>query len=331
MSRNDLNEWTDSLDFESLADEQTGGGFADNDEAAGTESLDLIQDLGEDPAPDFEPTDQDDPQLEAAPPSRSGGRPRRSRVSGGGLGVLFALSILVAAVGLAGALVAALGIDPVSLWQPRGLLQFDRIVDFNANPLNLLYAVALATVVLALLGAGSVARVVGKVGRDAARDARMVDKLTALRIDEDKGWQDPLFKQHPGAAAFVNENIGAWRLGEARQRRSAGLEGELQRLLRAASTNDRDVMNAHFDNPTVGTLADELLRHYDERQAAVQEAEAIRAKDREDAERLMGLITEACGWTNAAMDKVGVQGSAVDRLASALRRLGRRCRCARTG
>ncbi len=323
MSRNDLNEWTDSLDFESLADEQTGGGFADPDAepAAGTETLDLVQELGEDPAPDLETAVQDESELEAPPPGRSGGRPRRARVSGGGLGVLFALAIVVAAIGLAGALVTALGIDPVSLWQPQSLLQFDRIVDFNAHPLHLLYIVALATVVLAVLGAGSVARAVGKLDRDAARNARMVDKLTALRIDEEKGWQDPLFKLHPTAAAFVNENVGAWRLGEARQRRSAGLEGELQRLLRAASTNNRDVMNAHFDNPTVGTLADELLRHHDQAQSAGQEAAAIRAKDREEAERLMALITEACGWTNAAMDKVGVQGSAVDRLASSLRRL----------
>ncbi len=320
MSSNDHNEWNDSLDFEALADEQEAGGFADlapmpEDEPSVEAPLDQDYADAEEPL--------EEPAAEAMPaPERGRPRPpKRSRVSGTGMGFLFGFSTLVAAVGLAAAVVTALGIDPVSLWHPEGLLPWDKIIDFQTNPLNLLYLVGVGVVLLAMLGAGSVARAVRRVGTDASRDARLLDKLAALRIDDEKGWQDPLFKQHPTAAAFVNENVGAWRLAEARQRRSTGLEGELQRLLRAASSGSRDGLNDRFDNPTVGSLADELLRYHDERESAVQEAAAIRAKDREEAERLMTLLVEACSWTTAATDKLGVQGAAVDRVASSLRKL----------
>ncbi|MFO7607645.1 MAG: hypothetical protein R6X35_00420 [Candidatus Krumholzibacteriia bacterium] len=319
MSSKDHNEWTDSLDFESLADEQEAfdtGGAAGPKEADAPVAADYAAEPADAPAQDLPA---------AAPVARTSPRPpRRTRVSGAGMGFLFALAVLAAAVGLAGALVTALGLDPLGLWQPAGLLPVAQILDFAAHPLNLVYLVAAGTVLLALLGAWSVARAVGKVGTQAAKDARLVDKLAALRIDDEKGWQDPLFKKHPTAAAFVNENVGAWRLQEARQRRSAGLEGELQRLLRATAAGGRDGLNDRFDNPAVGSLADELLRFYDEREAAVQEAAAIRNKDREEAERLMGLIVEACGWTTAATDKVGVQGVAVEQVAAALRRLADR-------
>ncbi|MBE0567268.1 MAG: hypothetical protein IH621_15010 [Krumholzibacteria bacterium] len=318
MSSNDHNEWTDSLDFESLADEQEA-----HDIGGPTRQQDAVESVTEllEPVTEVEAFPELD-DAPAPPEARTAPRPqRRARVSGSGLGVFFAVSILVAAGGLAAALVTALGIAPAALWRPEGLLSPERIIDFQANPLNLVYLVAAATALLALLGAWSVVRAVGKVSAGAARDARLVDKLAALRIDDEKGWQDPLFKQHPTAASFVNENVGAWRLQEARQRRAAGLEGELQRLLRAASTGQRDGLNDRFDNPAVGSLADELLRYRDEREAAVQEAAAIRAKDREEAERLMGLIVEANGWTTAATDKVGVQGAAVEQLAASLRRL----------
>lgn len=319
MSSKDHNEWTDSLDFESLADEQEAhdaGGAAWPREADAPAMAECAPEPAAAPAED---------ESAEPPVARTSPRPpRRSRVSGAGLGFLFALAVLAAAVGPAGALVTALGLDPLGLWQPAGLLPVAGILDFAAHPLNLVYLVAAGTVLLALLGAWSVAGAVGKVGAQAARDARLVDKLAALRIDDEKGWQDPLFKKHPTAAAFVNENVGAWRLQEARQRRAAGLEGELQRLLRAAAGGQRDGLNDRFDNPAVGSLADELLRYHDEREAAVQEAAAIRAKDREEAERLMGLIIEACGWTTAATDKVGVQGAAVEQVAAALRRLADR-------
>ncbi|HPF69534.1 MAG TPA: hypothetical protein PLQ13_02590 [Candidatus Krumholzibacteria bacterium] len=303
MSRNDQNEWTDSLDFESLADEQ--------ESIAPEAAADAPAEAPAAAAP-----------AEAPAPSRRTPRKRqRPRVSGGGLGVLFAASTIVAAIGLAGAVVTAAGLDPVGLWQPQGLLDTTRLVDFQAHPLNLVYVVAFGTVLLALLGAASIARAVGAASRAAAADAVLVDKLTALRIDDEKGWQDPLFKQHATAAAFVNENVGAWRLNEARQRRATGLEGELQRLVRAAGAGNRAGLADRFDNPNVGSVADELVRYHDEREAAQQEAAAIRAKDREEAERLLNLIVEACGWSNAAMDKMGVQGRQFEQVAAAVRRL----------
>jgi hypothetical protein len=302
MSRNDQNAWSDSLDFESLADEQ------ESRQAAAPAA---------DPAPAPAAAAAAEHAKPAATPARrkTPSSPSRPAVSGGGLGVLFALSMLVASFGLAAVLVMALQVDPLGLWQPTGLTSFDTIIDFQQHPLNLVYIVAVATVLLALLGAGAVARAVGRAGDSARRDASLLDRLTSLRIDDEKGWQDPQLKQHAAAAAFVNENVGAWRLVEARQRRSSGLEGEMQRLTRAAGANDRAGLADRYDNPNVGSLADEMLRLFDERESAQQEAGALRAKDREEAERLLGLISESCGWSSGARDKVTAQGEAVAQVA----------------
>jgi hypothetical protein len=308
MSSNDLNDWTESLDFESLADEQETGGAAPEAEY-------------------IEPADEAEPALETAeaadestaePAPKVLQPPRRDHVSGNGVATLFAAATLVAGVGMAGGLVVSLGIDPAAMWHPEGLMRFERILDFRAYPLNMFYFVTCAVVGLVTLASYFIARAVRRVDERASREAEILDKITALRIDEEHGWQDEVLREHPTVAAFVTENIGAWRLQEARQRRYAGLEAELQRLSKAAATDDRAGLGGRYDNPNVSTLADEIVRYFDERKVARKQAAALDAADRETSEKLMQLVMAARGWTAAAMDRVGTQGATAERAAESL-------------
>jgi hypothetical protein len=235
------------------------------------------------------------------------------------MGLLFGFSIIVAAVGIGGALVLALGVDPVSLWQPESFSQVDQILDLDQNPLNLVYIVTLATLLLTLLGGWGVARAVRRVGERAARDAELIERIAALRIDDEHGWQDEIFRDHPRLSAFATENLGTWRMQELRQKRAAGLEGELQRLTKAAAADERDSIVGRYDHPAVGSMADEIARYYDERESARQEAEAVRTKDREESNAIVKAVTEAAGWNLNLTDRVGVQGAAAAGLASRLR------------
>lgn len=317
MSVNDRNDWDDGLDFESLADEQL--------ESSQAQEPAYEEPSYEEPAPESVDDEFEEPvaeeEEEAAPERPQHKRPRRPRVSGTGLGLLFAFSIIVAAVGIGGALVLALGVDPLSLWQPESFRQVDQFLNLDQNPVNLVYIVTLATLLLTLLGGWGIARSVRRVGEQAARDAELLERVAALRIDDERGWQDNLFRDHPQLSVFVTENLGTWRMQEIRQKRATGLEGELQRLAKAAAADERERITDRYDHPAVGSLADEIVRYYDERDSARREAEANRAKDREESNSLLKAITEAAGWNLGFTDRIGVQGAAAAGIASRLRDL----------
>ena len=306
MSANEQNDWSDSLDFESLADEHEDLGSTDAQEALDDESAEDLDGFDE-PLVD-EVTDQKSVKKPSLKSRWSFG------LSGIGMGMLFAFSILVAAIGSGGALMAALGVDPVSLWQPQGFSQVDQLLNLDRHPLNLVYIVLLATVLLTLLGAWVITRTVGRASNRAKYNAHLIDLLADLRIDEKRGWQSHDLKAHPALAAFVDENLGSWRLLEARQRRTAGLEGELKRLAKAAADDDREDLKGRYDHPSVGSLADEFLRHLAGCATSQQESDAIRAKDREESEAIVRAASDAAGWNLSYTDQVGVQNAAASGL-----------------
>ena len=69
-----------------------------------------------------------------------------------GMGFLFAASILVAGIGVGGAVLFAEGVDPRSLSQPQNLMKVDQLLNFSEHPLNIIYMVSLGITFLALLG-----------------------------------------------------------------------------------------------------------------------------------------------------------------------------------
>lgn len=324
MSVNDRNDWDDGLDFESLADEQLEAATEPEPRDEELPAEDPVDEYAEEYADDYSDSDEDaghEEPTEAEPERPRARRTSRPRVSGAGLGLLFAFSIIVAAVGIGGALVLALGVDPVSLWQPESFRQVDQILDLDQNPLNLVYIVTLATLLLTLLGGWGIARAVRKVGERASRDAELLERVSDLRIDQESGWQDDVFRDHPRLASFVAENLGTWRMQELRQKRATGLEGELQRLTKAAAADEREQIADRYDHPAVGSMADEISRYYDERDSARREAEATRTKEREESQAVVKAVTEVAGWNLSFTDRVGVQGAAAAGLASRLRDL----------
>jgi len=163
-----------------------------------------------------------------------------------------------------------------------------------------------------------VARAAGRANQNLDSAENLLSKICDLRLDNDRGWQNHIFKKDVAASSFVNEILGSWRLHQARQKKYLGLEGELVRLQKAIEGNQREDMSGPFENHMAGSLADEVTRLFDERERALQEVGVIQAKDRHDSETIIGIIQDARSWNRQALDQVGIQGATLDRVASHL-------------
>jgi hypothetical protein len=340
MSEQDRFDWNEDMNFESEADVQDEyddfedplDGFSDYDEMSGYE------DLSEDDAPAEDTGEvQDRSESEAAEVVTEGlaekipankkvaaalkKQKRRRGISAVGLGFMFTVSILVAGVGVGGAILLAEGVHPASLWQPKNLLQIDQLLNFADHPLNILYMVTMGIVFLALLGSYKMSKAAVEANA-RTRDAEdMLDSLTALSLDKQEDWQSQVFKEFPPAEAFVIRTLGAWRLQEARQKRLMGVEGELHRLEKALKMNSRADLTGRFDHPAVGRLADEMIRYFDARDVAVRKLEENESKDRENNTESIDLLQESRKWNGSTLDHLGVQCVALDELAGQMKNL----------
>ncbi len=326
MSEQDRFDWSDDADFESLADEPIEG-FADFDDDSDYDSLadempltedDLAEGLPE-PAADEMP----EPAAEAAPepvkaPSAVSGKRGRG-ISSGELAFVFSASTLVAAAGIGSASLLAVGVNPATLWQPDKLLTWQNYFNLESNPLNILALICLGVVALTLLGSRAIAKAASGANNRTRAAEEMLDRVTSLRLEDEAGWQDPAFKTFAPAATFAAETLGAWRLQGARQKRLTGLEGEMRRLEKALADNSRDDLTGRFDNPAVGTLADEMLRYFDERKTLSRELKELREKDQVEAKEIIQILQDARCWHDASEKNLGLQGAAVDRLAARLK------------
>ena len=230
---------------------------------------------------------------------------------------------LVTAGGLGYALLLALGGQPAALWNSSGFLPLESVFDFQQNPLHLFYLASLGTVVLALLAGKLAAHLMGKDQRRLRRMEDLLDRLTSLRLDDEKAWQNPRFRSDTAVASFVTEILGAWRFQQSRQRKYIGLEGELMRLERALDNNTKDALSERFDNPIAGSLADEMIRVFDDLEAAHAEAKSGREKDEHEAHTIIGLIQDSRSWNRHTFDQVSVQGVCLERVSSHLKDLKR--------
>ena len=342
MSEKDF-DWGDDLDFESLADEkemeadygEPEDSFADLDDLA-----DYADPAGEadprmagaddgkpedtgpetaDPVTDDLPTEVPVPE----PTKRMSGK-NKNIVSPAGLGFLVASCTLVGALGLSGALLAAFGLDPAALWNPAGLTALDQIGNFHDHPLNLFYVVALGILLLTFMGAYTASRLAAKANQQVQRTQELLSKVTALRLEDEEPWTSREFNSDPDTSAFVADVLGAWRMLQARQVRSVGLEGELRRLEKAMRDNSREDLADRYDHPLVGTLADAMLGWYDDRDSARKEADAVREKDETESAEIMALIEDARGWNQTTRERVDVQGATLRRWSGKFEELAQR-------
>jgi hypothetical protein len=342
MSDQDRFDWNEDMELESEGDvqEEFGDfedpldGFTDYDEMS---DYDDSSELDFSTAEDGEACDEaesevaeiaNDGQAEQKPAGEKSAaamknQKRRRGISAMGLGFLFTTSVLVAGVGVGGAILLAEGVHPASLWQPQNFLQFDQLLNFGEHPLNILYMVTMGIVFLALLGSYKMSKAAVEANA-RTRDAEdMLDSLTALSLDKQEEWQSEEFKKFPPAEAFVIRALGAWRLQEARQKRLMGMEGELHRLEKALNTNSRSDLTGRFDHPAVGRLADEMIRYFDARDTAVRKLEEYESKDKGNSSEIFALLQESRVWNGSTLDQMGVHCTALDKLAGEMDNLAR--------
>ena len=332
MSEKDF-DWNDDLDFESLADErdmeanygEPGDSFADFEDLAdyadspeGDSDQGVKQAVSDFAAPAAagQSDKPEDPLEEIPHGARSAGRvpvKPQNVVSPKFLGLLVASCTLVGALGLAGALLVGFGLDPLALWDPAGFSSLDSLVNFQEHPLNIFYLVSLGIVLLTFLGASAATRLAGKANAQVHRSESLLSRVTALRLDDEMPWTSAEFKNDPDTSAFVTDILGAWRLQQARQVKSVGLEGELRRLEKALRDNSREDLSDRYDHPLVGSMADAMLGWYDDRDSARKEANAIRAKDEIESGEIMSLIEDARSWNSANGERVDVQSATLQR------------------
>jgi len=342
MSEQDRFDWNEDMEFESEGDvqEEYGDfedpldGFTDYDEmpdyddSSGLDSS--LTDAGEagDQAESEVAEIANEGQADKTPDDKKSSAAmmtgkRRRGISAMGLGFLFTTSVLVAGVGVGGAILLAEGVHPASLWQPQNLLQFDQLLNFADHPLNILYMVTMGIVFLALLGSFKMSKAAAEANARTSDAEDMLDRLTDLSLDKQEEWQSENFKEFPPAEAFVIRALGAWRLQEARQKRLTGVEGELHRLEKALNTNSRSDLTGRFDHPAVGRLADEMIRYFDARDTAVQKLEEYEGKDKGNNTEIFGMLQESRVWNGSTLDQIGVHGTALDKLAGQMDNLAR--------
>ena len=334
MSEQDRFDWNDDMEIDSTSQEQEDfddfedplDGFADFDDLSDYEDLSemdapaseasRVEEHAESGAADVvqnglaEKIPADESTASALRKAK-----RRQGISAVGLGFLFTASILVAGVGIGGAILLAEGVNPRSLWQPGNLLQIDQLLNFADHPLNILYMVTMGVVFLALLGSFKMSRAAMEANGRTRNAEVMLDRLTALSLDRQEDWQSQEFKEYAPAEAFVVRTLGAWRLQEGRQKRLMGVEGELHRLEKALKTNSREDLTGRFDHPAVGRLADEMIRYFDAREVALGKLEEFEGKDHENTREILALLQESRQWNGVTLDNLGIQCTVLDDLA----------------
>lgn len=292
LSAEDLSEdeWSDSMDGEVVH-------YADEDYAA----------VGGDSQV---PTYEND--LEATPPPSQ--ERRETFAPPLALGMLFFLATIAAAVGIGYGVMLALGGHPSQLLDFDGLRNFDRLFAFGEHPVNLFWLLAIAVMVLGLLVSGAVARVVRKVRQQAEWRQALLDRLTALTLESEEAWHAEELQDDPAVAAFAANILHEWRVVQGKLTRSISQDAELRRLEKALIDNTRVDMTSGFESPAVSSLADEVLRQFDDRLSAEQEGQALLARLADDGGDQVAILNEACSWNSATLDQISVQGAAIERL-----------------
>lgn len=254
------------------------------------------------------------PAVHRAPSRRSSAMPP--------WGTLYAASVISAGIGMGGAMLLLTGSGADRTWNPGALLVVQNYLSPTEHPFNLVALLSVVVGFLAIVGARALDGTLRRFERERAAGARLVDKLTALRLDNEGPWTDAALRDHPTAGSFVAEVLGAWRLQSARLRRVSGVEGELHRLQKALVDNDRDVLTGRFDSPAVGALADGMVRFLDASNADARELAELRRHNHDESAAIVTLVQDARLWNRTTLEQIGTQGAALERMARRLEDLG---------
>lgn len=238
-------------------------------------------------------------------------------------GVLYTASVIAAGVGMGGVSLLLTGGSAANAWKMGDLFNAGYYMSPANHPLNLVAMVALAVGTLAALGGRALENAWRRAQRGHTSTDRLLDKLTALRLDNEAPWSDPVLRDHPAVGTFAAEVLGAWRLQGARLRRVNGIEGEVVRLQKALADNTREGLTSRFDSTAVGALADDLVKFLDAHNADAQELTELRRNRGDEAEAVITLVQDARVWNRATLEQIGAQGATLERLSRRIEDLGR--------
>jgi len=241
--------------------------------------------------------------------------PQRKRsASPAALGLLLFVATLVAGLGLSYGVLMVVGGSPQQLLNFDGLMQLDRILAFDLYPTNLFWMMAVGAALIAFLVGAAVARAIRGANGRAEHAEQMIDRITALDIEDGQGWQADELGTDPRVSAFAANTLGAYRLLQNKTARYIGQEGELHRLEKALMDGTRVDLADGYENPAVGSLADEVLRVFDDWVTAVQNSKKSDQKVSSSGSELIGVVMDACAWNVATLDQINAQGASLERL-----------------
>lgn len=248
------------------------------------------------------------------PPRGPKVRPRR-RSPQRGAGVLCFLLVVLAGLTMSTGLLTAIGATPEVLLDFSGFNDPATIGDFQAHPVNAFWLATLVTLVAAMLAAVAVERRIGSLDGTAADSAQKLSAIARLDPEQPATWQDPSLQSDPDLAASISSLLGHYNLQQAKLMRYVDLEGELHRLEKAFAESDLDQLAGQWENPSAGSLADQMVRVIDDRQAEHRDREQhLRRFEDQGADLVTGL-RDARGWNATTLDQISQQGAAAERVA----------------
>jgi hypothetical protein len=244
------------------------------------------------------------------PPPPPAARPRRRPKSGAPDGRI----ALVAGAGLLVALPVTLGLMTALRTSPLalvGLAPGDGLTTGPSLPVLLGF---MATIALAIGAGFAFALWTRRASQRHAADQALLAAVSALDLEDSRGWQAPILVADANLAALTERLLGTYRLQQAKLTRYVCLEGELHRLGKALACAAREDLEGQWDNVAVGTAADEALHIIDELARVEAEYAAARKHLADCGPDLVAQLAEARGWTSTAVEQVNAQGAAIERL-----------------
>jgi hypothetical protein len=246
--------------------------------------------------------------------------PRRSGGGTGGTGVLCFVLVLLSGVTLAAGLMTAVGAAPEALLDFSGFQDPVTITDFQANPTNAFWLAAAVTLLAAVMTGVAVSQRMRGLSTSTDDQDDVLDAIRQLDPEQPETWQREELQRDPDLAAVTGALLGHYKLQQAKLQRYVGVEGELHRLEKALVDENGEELQRTWENPAVGSLADQALQLLQRHQAASRDASQSQASLAEQGADLVSGLRDARSWQSATLDQVKHQGSGIERI---FRRLGK--------
>jgi len=238
-----------------------------------------------------------------------------------GTGVLCFLLVVLAGLTLGTGLLTATGGAPEALLDFGGFRDPLAIGDFSSHPVNAFWLAAGVVLIAGALAALSVERRLRDLRGCLLEQEGVLEAIRNLDPEAPESWRREELQSDPDLAAVTSGLLGHYNLQQAKLNRYVGLEGELHRLEKAIAEDSRVDLEGRWENPSVGSLADQAMRLLAAREQAADAGAARTEALSERGPDLVAGLRDARGWNGATLEQLNHQGAAVERLARGLARV----------